>query len=129
MVDYILHLPSKDEEGINIGVSVTRCFGNSLISEENLINFLKKKITGLIVSYNSVSEEQSFDSTILHIFVPSEEIKTKLLSLINSDKIDLEELQVSRELTMWITHSPDDFIFKSKKALGFGFKEELLKKM
>ncbi len=127
LVDYMLRLPPRgDHPSKNIGVSVTRCFGYTLVSDEKLLAFLEKKIIGLIVSYNSVSEENSFDSTILHILVPSEEIKERLHSLILSDRLDLEKLCVSGELILWVTHTPDHFIFESRKKLGYNFIEDML---
>jgi hypothetical protein len=113
MVDYVIRI--KDGKEIrNIGVSVTRAmlppFKKREMTDENVKNIkelLIRKLDGLIISRNCVSERHSFSQSILHIWSESQEITDTLLTFIGSDEAStiLPNLNIAGTLSIWITTS------------------------
>jgi hypothetical protein len=60
-----------------VGVSVTRAMGypdESTFDEEEALRLLNKKIVGLVLARNGVSDRDSFYKSVLHVFAQSERI-------------------------------------------------------
>jgi hypothetical protein len=122
MVDYIIRIKDGDKLK-NIGVSVTRAmlppFVNKELTDEdekNIKELLIKKLNGLIISRNCVSERHSFNQSILHIWSESQEITDILLSFIGSDEASsiLPNLNIAGTLSIWITTSSFTPIFTNQ---------------
>ena len=117
MVDYILQIPQGwPKEYINLGVSVVRAFipNDRNFTYEDGIRLLTKKISGLIISRNTVIECQSFYHSILHIIVPTTEILDVLVHILTSKMLNLQGLEVVGVLDLWITLCPDKRIYTNK---------------
>lgn len=77
MCDYIMH--SKD--GVNIGVSVTRAISypfETPFTLERARTLLERKLYGLVVARNCVSECHSFDVSVLHTWCLSRDAAEQL---------------------------------------------------
>lgn len=64
--------------GHRVGISTTRAMSNEVFTEENGYQLLKKKLFGLVMARNCVSEEHSFSICFLHIWTPTIDIAQKL---------------------------------------------------
>ena len=68
-------------EDCNVGVSVTRAVSypfNSEFTIEHARELLNRKLYKLLVARNSISEEQSFDRSILHVWCYSEQVAANM---------------------------------------------------
>lgn len=90
LCDFLMVL--KDE---NVGVSVTRAvcypFGSEF-SLDRARELLNRKLYKLLVARNSISEEQSFDRSILHIWCYSDQVAEN----IRIAHAEMKELDVDR---------------------------------
>ena len=122
MVDYIAVIQNK-----RVGISVTRAMPFPLgghYSDEQALALLQKKLVGLIIAREGVSEEQSFTTCILHILVPSVDVAytvqrahTRMLSEEDS-RVDLDYEERIRDVIVLITVSKEiPSVFLSTKAL------------
>lgn len=102
MVDYILKIDTEFGHH-RIGVSVTRAICNPWkpYTWEEGVRLLNKKINGLVMSHEAISFNQSFYQSILHIWVPSDEIAAMLLCIIASSDLDIPN--PCETLDIWIT--------------------------
>ena len=122
MVDYIIGIPIDDNQMTRIGVSVTRAMCNPYrkYTRNDAITLLEKKLNGLIISRNTVIDEQSFFQSILHIWVPDINVANLLIDVIASGDVDIEHLQITGTLDIWITASEYQPIFNNGvKAIFF----------
>lgn len=79
MVDYICTVGHSN--GHRIGVSVTRAMGypnETFFTEKDASYLLQKKLSGLIISRNAVSEKHSFFRSILHVWCQNQRIANLL---------------------------------------------------
>lgn len=102
--------------GQNVGVSVTRGMGfptpcKFTIKSADLL--LKKKMHGLIIARNGISEKHAFSNCILHIWCQTAEI-AQLLSRAYKNLIDDDDRNSNtlREIIVILTVCDKEYIYK-----------------
>ena len=123
MVDYICSISEKeprqsrgsDTQCPRVGVSVTRAFPYyGTFTEDDAAILLKKKLYGLIVSRNCVSEKLSFYKSILHIWCPTQEIANHLQKVYRSFDLNDFGLDVQNTLVLLVTVCDEKEIYYNK---------------
>jgi hypothetical protein len=109
IADFTIKLYDK-----NVGISVTRAF--NYISDDNFTiesaeALLNKKITGLVLARNSISERDSFYTSILHVFCRSDRIRKLLHSAYKRLNNEIRD-----NIIILCTVCPHDFIFKNQPS-------------
>ena len=114
LVDYILF---SENEGdlFRVGVSTTRAFShfNNVFTYDDGYKLLMKKITGLVISRQSIDEKHNFFTSILHIFAQNDTIKNILLDVIKD--LNIETLYIKGVLNIWITVSAYEPIYSNTR--------------
>lgn len=101
MVDYICTIGDS-----RIGVSVTRAMGYptpDLFQRADAEYLLKKKLYGLIVSRNAVSDKHSFYRSVLHVWCQTQRIADLLSDVFKSWEISDFGLEVQGTIILLLT--------------------------
>lgn len=104
MLDYVLTFKE-----LNLGVSVTRAM--NIYNEELAINFLKKKIDGLIISQKIISDNLKFGYALLHIFSPCQTVTNLLVNTITNNLLS----EFDSKINIWVTTTNLESIYKNKR--------------
>jgi hypothetical protein len=121
MVDYILAIPTDvltDRAGqpVRVGVSVTRAFTPRIpgpYSVDTAAALLQKKLSGLIISRETVVEKHQFFQSVLHVWAPDKHTAEMLVRAVTEHRIDLAGLEVLGFLDVWISICKDPRIYKN----------------
>lgn len=109
IADFCIHIYGK-----NVGVSVTRALGypsERSFTAEKADELLRKKINGLVLARNGISDRDSFYTSILHIFAQSTRIKNLLFKAYKELDSDLKD----NVIIICTVAEGADFIFKNPK--------------
>jgi hypothetical protein len=139
MVDYVLHCGTIDncddviisdsddgesdddnqdfrQRDFNIGVSVTRAMyrpNQTEYTDADAECLIVKKLSGLIISRNTVADEHSFFNSLLHIWAQDANIANKIVQALNNGKVDLKSLDIVGCVDVWITVCDHEYIYKN----------------
>jgi hypothetical protein len=119
MVDYILEIPTDmlvDSAGqpVRVGVSVTRAYNPRVpYTMDTAATLLQKKLSGLILSRETVVEKHQFFQSILHVWAPDKQTAEMLVRAITEHRIDLAGLEVLGFLDVWISIRNDPRIYSN----------------
>ena len=127
MVDFICTIGEN-----RVGVSVTRAMGHckqvgtkkikldeSMFTDEDTEILLKKKLNGLIISRNSVTDRHSFFRSILHIWCQSQRIADLLRLKFESYDTDDFGLDVKGSVILVLTICDfENIYYNSREGLN-----------
>jgi hypothetical protein len=110
IADYCIRISGK-----NVGVSVTRAMGfpyESSFDLQQADKLLRKKINGLVLARNGISERDSFYTAILHVFCQSNRIKNVLYRAFKTLEPDLRDNII---LIATVAENADYLFFEDNK--------------
>lgn len=120
MVDYIMTFP----DGEKAGVSVTRAVSYPFDEEFNLDKaraLMERKLYGLIVARECISEEQSFLKSIIHVWCMNEQtaqnIEKAFVDIVEADRVKTEsmgELPTYSDVSLICTVCSNLFIYTNR---------------
>jgi hypothetical protein len=112
LVDYICNIYTR----FRVGVSVTRAMNwrnPSHFSLEDAYLLLKRKLSGLIIARNCVSEENSFKASFLHIFCQTIDIANKI-NAVHEKVVSEDDTNTFREVIILATVCSEPSIYSNK---------------
>lgn len=130
MVDYVCTI-----EGSRVGVSVTRAMGykkkgipqkvldvdkgkyldESVFTQEDASHLLRRKLYGLIVSRNAVSDKHSFYRSVLHVWCQSRRIAEMLREEFGKFDINDFGLDIQGTVILLLTVCPFEGIYTNSR--------------
>lgn len=110
LLDYIMILKDR-----NVGVSVVRAFEiNKPFDHKFGVQLLYRKINGMMIARRIVTEYQSFDYSILHIFSENKKITDILIQCLQDDCFKPSKIELRGNVSVWITTSSINAIYTNK---------------
>lgn len=110
LLDYIMLFKNH-----NIGVSVVRAFERNKIFDYDFgVQLLQRKINGIMIARRIVTEYQSFDDSILHIFSENKKITDILIQCLKDDSFKPSKIELRGNVSIYITTSSINAIFINK---------------
>lgn len=112
MVDFLCTI-----HGQRVGVSVTRAmhhFDPDRFTHEDGYNLLNKKLYGLIVSRNTLSERHSFYKSVLHIWCQTQRIANILENVYSTMDLSETGMDIRGTLILLLTTCTHDGVYHNK---------------